>query len=125
MNKIKVEKVKDNLLVSFDHDADLVDKIKSLTTRKYIADMKAWQIPQWEIKDLIELFGDDLNISNDVDVNYVVACMFDKTAVAVCNVDRRTTSNYNPKAEFYTNWAKWDAELINDFTENFVVFFLA
>ena len=62
---------------------------------------------------------------HDVDVNYVVACMFDKTAVAVCNVDRRTTSNYNPKAEFYTNWAKWDAELINDFTENFVVFFLA
>ena len=66
---IKVEKVKDNLLVSFDYDAALVDKIKSLPTRKYIADMKAWQIPQWEIKDLIELFGDDLNISNDVDVN--------------------------------------------------------
>lgn len=70
MNKIKVEKVKDNLLVSFDYDADLVDKIKSLTTRKYIADMKAWQIPQWEIKDLIELFGDNLDISDDVDVNY-------------------------------------------------------
>ena len=62
---------------------------------------------------------------HDIDVNYVVACMFDKTAVAVCNVDRRTTSNYNPKAEFYTNWAKWDAALINDFTDNFVVFFLA
>lgn len=62
---------------------------------------------------------------HDIDVNYVVACMFDKSAVAVCNVDRRTTSNYNAKGEFYTNWAKWDAELINDFTENFVVFFLA
>ena len=67
---IKVEKVKDNLLVSFDYDANIVEKIKSLPTRKYIADMKSWQIPQHEIKDLINLFGDDLDIAEDVDINY-------------------------------------------------------
>ncbi|MDY2881999.1 MAG: hypothetical protein SOT71_05040, partial [Romboutsia timonensis] len=67
---IKVEKVKDNLLVSFDYDANIIDKIKSLPTRKYIVDMKSWQIPQHEIKDLINLFGDDLDIAEDVDINY-------------------------------------------------------
>lgn len=42
--------------------------------------------------------------NNEVEVTGVLAFMFDRDALGVSNPDRRTTTNYNPKAEFYTNW---------------------
>ena len=62
---------------------------------------------------------------DNVEVSGLLAVMFDRDALGVCNVDRRTTTNYNPKAEFYTNWYKYDAEYFNDFQENCIVFFMA
>lgn len=70
MVSIKVKKVKDVLVVSFDYDADIVAKIKTLTARKYLSDVKAWEVPLWEIKNLIKIFGDNLDIDKNVDVNY-------------------------------------------------------
>ena len=58
-------------------------------------------------------------------VTGVLGVMFDSDAVAVCNMDRRTTSNYNPKGEFTNNWFKMDAAYLNSLQENFVVFFVA
>lgn len=55
----------------------------------------------------------------------ILCCMFDRDALGVCNQDRRVTSNYNPKAEFTSNWFKWDASYFNDQNENFIVFFIA
>lgn len=55
----------------------------------------------------------------------VLAVMFDRDALGVANLDRRVTTNYNPKAEFYSNWYKFDAGYFNDLNENFVVFFVA
>lgn len=52
----------------------------------------------------------------------VLGCMFDRDALGVCNMDRRTTTNYNPKAEFFNNWYKWDAQYFNDLNENMIVF---
>lgn len=64
--------------------------------------------------------------SNDeVDVTGVLGVMFDRFALGVSNLDKRTTTNYNPKAEFYTNWYKFDAGYFNDLNENCVVFFVA
>lgn len=62
--------------------------------------------------------------SNTVSATGILAVMFDRDALGVCNVDRRTTTNYNPKAEFYNNWYKFDASYFNDFNENFVVFYI-
>lgn len=62
--------------------------------------------------------------ANTVTVDGIVAVMFDRDALGVQNPDRRTTSNYNSKAEFYNNWFKADASYFNDFNENFVVFFI-
>lgn len=62
---------------------------------------------------------------HNVDASGILGIMFDRDALAVCCEDRRTTSNYNAKAEFYNNWAKWDAKYICDTNENFVVFFIA
>lgn len=54
----------------------------------------------------------------------IIGVMFDRDAVGVSNLDRRTTTAYNAKAEFYNNWYKMDAGYYNDLNENFVVFFI-
>lgn len=55
----------------------------------------------------------------------ILAVMFDRDALGVCNTDRRVTTNYNAKAEFFNNFYKYDASYFNDLNENFVVFFVA
>ena len=55
----------------------------------------------------------------------ILGVMFDREALGVTNLDRRVTTNYNPKAEFYTNFYKFDAGYFNDLGENFVVFYVA
>lgn len=62
---------------------------------------------------------------HDETVTGVLCAMFDRDALGVTNFNRRVTTNYNPKAEFYNNWYKADAGYFNDFNENFVVFFVA
>ena len=57
-------------------------------------------------------------------VNNVVGIFFDRDALGVSNLDRRVTTNWNPKAEFTNNWYKFDAGYFNDFNENIVVFTL-
>lgn len=37
-----------------------------------------------------------------VDVSGILGVMFDREALGVTNLDRRVTTNYNAKAEFYT-----------------------
>ena len=54
----------------------------------------------------------------------ILGVMFDRDAVGVANLERRTTTAYNAKAEFYNNWYKMDAGYYNDLNENFVVFFI-
>lgn len=54
----------------------------------------------------------------------ILGVMFDRDAVGVANLDRRTTTAYNAKAEFYNNWYKMDAGYYNDLNENFIVFFI-
>lgn len=53
---------------------------------------------------------------------YIIGVMFDHDALGVSCLDRRVTSNYNPRGEFYNNWYKFDAGYFNDLNENFVVF---
>ena len=55
----------------------------------------------------------------------IIGVIFDRDALGVSNLSRRVTTNYNPKAEFYTNFYKFDAGYFNDMNENFVVFFVA
>lgn len=55
----------------------------------------------------------------------ILAIMYDKDAMGFCNTDRRVTTQYNAKAEFFNNFYKFDASYFNDLNENFVVFFVA
>jgi len=54
----------------------------------------------------------------------IIGVMFDRWALGVSNIDRRVTSNYNARAEFFTNYYKYEAGYYNDLNENFVVFFI-
>ena len=51
--------------------------------------------------------------------------MFDRDALGVTVLNKRITSHYNAKAEFWNNWYKEDAGYFNDYNENFVVFLVA
>lgn len=65
------------------------------------------------------------NGGKEVEISGVLGVMFDRDALGVCNLDRRVTTNYNAKAEFFNNYYKFDAGYFNDTNENFVVFFAA
>lgn len=54
----------------------------------------------------------------------ILAVMFDRDAVGVSNLDKRVTTSYNAKAEFFNNFFKLDCGAFNDLNENFVVFFV-
>ena len=62
---------------------------------------------------------------SEVEINNIVGVMFDRDALGVSNLDRRVTTNWNPKAEFTNNWYKFDAGYFNDFNENGVIYILA
>lgn len=55
----------------------------------------------------------------------IIGVMFDRDSLGVANLDRRVTTNYNAKAEFYNNYYKFDCGYFNDTNENFVVFMIA
>ena len=65
------------------------------------------------------------NNTTEIQMTGILGVMFDKDALGVSNLNRRVTTNYNPKAEFYTNFYKFEAGYFNDMNENFVVFFVA
>ena len=60
---------------------------------------------------------------DEIEITGVLGIIFDRNALGVTNLDRRVTTNYNPRAEFYTNFYKFDAGFYNDLDENFVVFY--
>lgn len=88
-------------------------------------------VPYWQGSGTGYAFNDisSVNIKTatgeTVEASGILCVMFDRDALGVTNLDRRVTTNYNPKAEFYTNWYKFDAGYFNDTNENFVVFFVA
>lgn len=91
----------------------------------------AERVPYWQGSGDSFAFSDvskiDIITSENNNVTYggILCVMFDRFACGVNNVDRKVTSDYNAKADFYTNFYKYKAGYFNDFNENFVVFFIA
>lgn len=63
--------------------------------------------------------GDTVNVTG------VLATIFDRDTLGVANIDRRVTTNYNAKAEFWNEYHKYDAGYFLDFDEPCCVFFVA
>ena len=91
-------------------------------------------VPYWQGSGKSYSFADVSKINvqiakgstkKDVTLSGILGVMFDRDALGVCNLDRRVTTNYNPKAEFFSNWYKFDAGYFNDLNENFVLFYIA
>lgn len=88
-------------------------------------------VPYWQGSGTAYNFTDVSKIKittasgESIETSGILSVMFDRDALGVTNLDRRVTTNYNPKAEFYNNWYKFDAGYFNDTNENFVVFFVA
>lgn len=88
-------------------------------------------VPYWQGSGKEYSFDDisSINVKTNsgktISANGILGIMFDRESLGVANLDRRVTTNYNPKAEFYTNFYKLDAGFYNDLNENFVVFYIA
>lgn len=88
-------------------------------------------VPYWQGSGTTYAFNDvskiDVKTSSGdvVSTTGILGIMFDRDAIGVTNLDKRTTTNYNPKAEFYTNFYKFEAGYYNDLNENFIIFFVA
>ena len=92
---------------------------------------QAETIPFWQASGKNYAFADTSKIDvksasgATISISGVLGVMFDRDAVGVCNTDKRVTTNYNAKAEFYNNYYKFDCGYYNDTNENFVVFYVA
>ena len=93
------------------------------------------KMPQFETIGMWQSAGDyvfedvsKLNIKtsqgHDVSVDGIIATIFDRDCLGVCNYEKRVTSDYNARAEFINMWFKSEARYFNDFNENCVVFFI-
>lgn len=118
------------MLSDFARGADIYlqsDTFHNELTRLPGADL----VPYWQGSGTGYSFADVSNVNvktasgNTVSVTGLLAVVFDRDALGVTNMDRRTTTNYNPKAEFVSEWHKMDAGYFNDLDENFVAFFVA
>lgn len=88
-------------------------------------------IPYWQGSGTGFAFDDISTVKvktasgTDVTQSGIIGCMFDKNSIGVCNSEKRVTTNYNPRAEFYTNFYKYDCQYFNDLSQNCVVFYIA
>ena len=91
----------------------------------------AERVPYWQGSGQAYSFDSVTGINIKTSANHeisatgILGVMFDRDALGVNNYDRRVTTYYNPKAEFFNNWYKQDARYFNDSNENFIVFFIA
>lgn len=100
----------------------------------YTALPNAETVPYWQASGQDYSFDDvskiHVNIESgsttaEITAGGILCVMFDRDALGVTNLNRRVTTNYNAKAEFWNNFYKFDAGYFNDLNENFVVFFVA
>lgn len=63
---------------------------------------------------------------NVVNQSGILATLFDYEALMVCNPIRKTKMPpYNAKGEFQNIFYKWECQYLNDYNENFIVFYVA
>lgn len=88
-------------------------------------------VPYWQGSGTDYAFSSTSKIYVDtpsghtVQASGILAIAFDRDCLGVSNISRRVTTNYNPKAEFWTEFHKYDAGYFLDTDENCVVFFVA
>ena len=91
-------------------------------------------VPYWQGSGTNYDFADTSKIDVSITVSSkpteivqsgIIGVLFDTNALGVSCMNQRVTSAYNARAEFYTNFTKFDAGFFNDLNENYVVFYIA
>ena len=67
----------------------------------------------------------DGTTTTEVTQTGILGVLFDTNALGVSCQNPRTTTAVNARAEFYTNFNKYDAMYYNDLNENFIVFMVS
>ena len=83
-----------------------------------------WQSAGDYVFDDVSKINIKTSQKHECQIDGVLGVIFDRDALGVCNYERRTTSDYNARAEFINMWFKNEARYFNDFNENIVVFFI-
>lgn len=122
------------LLTDYVNSTDIF--LQSELYHNEFTDLKNYEtVPYWQgcgnnydFKDISKIdvkvdTGDKKGVT--VSQGGIIGVLFDTKAVGVTNLDKRVTTNYNAKAEFYTNFYKTDSGYFNDFNQNFIVFYVA
>ena len=91
-------------------------------------------VPYWQGSGTSYNFADTSSIdvaikdgasTKEVKQSGILGVLFDTSALGVSCQNPRTTTAVNARAEFYTNFNKYDAMYYNDLNENFVVFMVS
>ena len=96
----------------------------------YTALPNAETVPYWQGSGKVYSFGSvsAINIKTasgkEVSTSGILGILFDRDALGVTCLDRRVTTAYNARGEFYNNFYKFEAGYFNDTNENFVVFYV-
>lgn len=99
--------------------------------KELVALPRSEEVPYWQGSGTGYAFTDTGKVyittasGHDVTVTGVLGVMFDRNSLGVTNLDRRVTTNWNAKGEFYNNFYKFDCGSFNALDENFVVFYAA
>lgn len=110
--------------------------LESETTHNDLVSLSNYEtVPYWQGSGKSYDFADtssiDVKVENssstpvEVKQSGIVGVMFDTNALGVANLNQRVTTNFNARAEFFTNWYKFDAGYYNDLNENFIAFYIA
>lgn len=98
---------------------------------EYTALPQAETVAFWQGSGTGYAFGDTSQIKittasgHDVNATGILAVMFDRDALGVCNQERKVNTHYNEKASFWNYFYKQFAGYFNDTNENFIVFYVA
>lgn len=93
----------------------------------------AWQTPGQTyafedtsaVKCKVKAVVSDVETSVTVDINGIIAIMFDDYAASVTNFSQNTTSHYNAKGDFINTFYNVVSGYNNMYDQNFVIFFVA
>lgn len=101
---------------------------------QYTALPNATEVPYWQGSGTGYAIGSVGNVhvetpsggsTKEINISHVLGVAFDEDACIMANLDERTTSSYNAKAEFTNYWKKTDMGLIRNEDQPFIIFFVA
>lgn len=126
-----------HVVVHADFAKTIETNLQSTTYHKNLVELPLYEeVPYWQgsgddyalaSTEAIEVTavmpdGNGGETTASVSEDNIVAIMFDHDALGILKPEKKVTTQYNAKGEYFNDFHKWNARYFNDFNENFVVF---